>query len=312
MTLRNALEGDLSTKYKEGDTEYDMRIILAKANREKPDEVKNIIIINRLGQQIKLGDVADIYFGTGPSSIARKDRSRVITIMTNLDETRPVGELMAEVQENVKKLNLPPDIDIYYAGATEDMENMFSDMMLAITFAILFIYMIMVSLFESFIHPFTIMFSLPVALFGALTALMLTGNNLNIFSMIGILLSMGLVTKNAILLVDYTNTLRTRGMTMKEALLEAGPIRLRPIVMTSATMVFGMLPLALALGSGSEFRAGLAVTVIGALISSTFLTLLLIPVIYTIMDGYREKFPALFRRVKIFKFFRSETQEASN
>jgi len=306
FTLRNAFEGDVSTKYKEGDTEYDMRIILAKYNRENPEDVKNIIIINRFGQQVKLGDIADIYRGRGPTSIARKDRSRVITIMTNLDDTRPVGEIMAEIDGKIKKMNLPKDVEIYYAGATEDMQNMFTDMMLAITFAILFVYMIMVSLFESFIHPFTIMFSLPVALFGALTALMVTGYYLNIFSMIGILLSMGLVTKNAILLVDYTNTLRARGLSIRDALLEAGPIRLRPIIMTTATMVFGMLPLAIGIGSGGEFRSGMAVVVIGALISSTLLTLVLVPVIYTIMEGYRQKFPALFKRVNIFKFFKQK------
>jgi hydrophobic/amphiphilic exporter-1 (mainly G- bacteria), HAE1 family len=309
MTLRNALEGDLSTKYKEGDTEYDIRILFAKHNRENPSDVANVTMINKMGQQVKLSEVADIYYGKGPTSIARKDRSRVITIQTNLDNTRPVGELMDEIDQKVKALGLPKDIDIFYAGASEDMNNMFSDMMLAITFAILFVYMIMVSLFESFIHPFTIMFSLPVALFGGLTALMLTGANLNIFTMIGVLLSMGLVTKNAILLVDYTNTLRSRGMSVREALLEAGPIRLRPIVMTSATMVFGMLPLAIGMGSGGEFRTGMAVVVIGALLSSTFLTLILVPVVYTIMDKYKERFPVLFRKINIFGFMKTKKTE---
>jgi hydrophobic/amphiphilic exporter-1 (mainly G- bacteria), HAE1 family len=280
--------------------------MLAKHNRQNPDDVAQVTIKNKDGQQIKLGDIAYIYQGRGPTTIARKDRSRAITISTNIDDTRPVGEIVQEIEGRVKALNLPKDIDVYYAGASEDMNNMFSDMLLAISFAILFVYMIMVSLFESFIHPFTIMFSLPVALFGALTALMLTGQNLNIFSMIGVLMSMGLVVKNAILLIDYTNTLRSRGMGMREALLEAGPIRLRPIIMTSSTMVFGMLPLALAIGSGGEFRAGLAVVVIGALISSTLLTLVLVPVIYTIMEGYKEKFPALFRKISIFKIFRSK------
>jgi HAE1 family hydrophobic/amphiphilic exporter-1 len=162
---------------------------------------------------------------------------------------------------------------------------------------VLFVYIIMVSLFESYIHPFTIMFSLPVALVGALGGLALTGTTLNMFSMIGIIMLMGLVTKNAILLVDFTNTLRARGLAMHEALLEAGKTRLRPIIMTTATMVFGMFPLALALGAGSEMRQGMAVVVIGGLISSTVLTLLLIPVVYTYVDAMRERVPALFRRV---------------
>jgi HAE1 family hydrophobic/amphiphilic exporter-1 len=178
------------------------------------------------------------------------------------------------------------------------MEDMFSDMALALTLAVLFIYIIMVSLFESYIHPFTIMFSLPVALVGALAGLALSGTTLSMFSMIGIIMLMGLVTKNAILLVDYTNTLRERGMEMTEALLEAGKTRLRPIVMTTATMVFGMLPLALALGAGSEMRQGMAIVIISGLISSTLLTLVLVPVIYTYMEGLRARVPALFRRVK--------------
>jgi HAE1 family hydrophobic/amphiphilic exporter-1 len=170
-------------------------------------------------------------------------------------------------------------------------------MSIALSRAVLFVYIIMVSLFESYIHPFTIMFSLPVALVGALGGLALTGTTLNMFSMIGIIMLMGLVTKNAILLVDFTNTLRARGLAMHEALLEAGKTRLRPIIMTTATMVFGMFPLALALGAGSEMRQGMAVVVIGGLISSTVLTLLLIPVVYTYVDAMRERVPALFRRV---------------
>lgn len=141
--------------------------------------------------------------------------------------------------------------------------------------------MIMVALFESYVHPFTIMFSIPVALVGGLGALALTGQTLNMFSMIGVLLSLGLVTKNAILLVDRTNDRRSKGLSMREALLEAGPTRLRPIVMTTMTMVLGLVPLAMALGAGAEVRQSMAVVVIGALISSTLLTLVLVPVVYT-------------------------------
>jgi len=177
------------------------------------------------------------------------------------------------------------------------MRDMMSDMAIALSMAVLFVYIIMVSLFESYIHPFTIMFSLPVALVGALGGLALFGLTLSMFSMIGIIMLMGLVTKNAILLVDFTNTLRARGYAMREALLEAGKTRLRPIIMTTATMVFGMLPLALALGSGSEMRQGMAVVVVSGLISSTLLTLVLVPVMYTFVEGLRSRVPALFKRV---------------
>jgi HAE1 family hydrophobic/amphiphilic exporter-1 len=146
-----------------------------------------------------------------------------------------------------------------------------------------------VALFESYAHPFTIMFSIPVALVGGLGALALTGQTLNMFSMIGILLSLGLVTKNAILLVDRANDQRAKGLSAREAILEAGPTRLRPILMTTLTMVLGMTPLALAIGAGSEIRQSMAIVVIGALISSTLLTLVLVPVIYTYMEGLRAR-----------------------
>jgi len=152
------------------------------------------------------------------------------------------------------------------------------------------VYMILAAQFESFVHPFTIMFSLPVSLIGAMGLLMLTGERINIFSLIGIIMLMGLVTKNAILLVDYTITLRHRGMDRDEALLKAGPVRLRPIIMTTAAMVFGMLPTALKMGEGAESRAPMAIAVIGGLITSTLLTLVVIPVVYTLVDDLENLF----------------------
>ncbi len=309
LTLRNALEGDLSTKYKENDVEYDMRVILSKNNRNNPEDVGSIIIQNRLGQQIKLSEVAQVYYGKGPSQITRKDRTRVITVTANLDDSRPMGEVLDEIRAQTDKLELPGDAQVFYAGTAEDMATMFIDMLMAIMFAVLFVYMIMVSLFESYIYPFVIMFSLPVALFGAFTGLMLTGLNMNMFSMIGVMMSIGLVTKNAILLVDYTNTLRKEGLSVKDALLTAGPVRLRPIVMTTATMIFGMLPLAMAMGSGGEMRSGLAVVVIGALLSSTLLTLVLVPVMYTIMDGIKEKIASWGKKEEKFSLDKFKAAE---
>ena len=160
----------------------------------------------------------------------------------------------------------------------------------AMVIAVVMVYMILASQFESFVHPFTIMFSLPVSLIGAMGALFLTGERVQIFSLIGVIMLMGLVTKNAILLVDYTITLRKRGMTREEALLKAGPVRLRPIVMTTAAMVFGMLPTALKIGEGAESRSPMAIAVIGGLITSTLLTLVVIPVAYTMVDDLENFF----------------------
>jgi len=297
LAVRTALEGDVATKYQEGDTEYDTRVVLNKANRVKTEDVGKITLLNRYGQVVQLSQVANVSYGKGPSEIQRKDRERLVTVASNLSGEIALGQVTAAVEQAVKAEGIPNGIKIFFGGDAENMRDMFSDMSIALTLAILFVYMIMVSLFESYIHPFTIMFSLPVALVGALGALALTGMTLSMFSMIGIIMLMGLVTKNAILLVDFTNTLRGRGMGMREALLEAGKTRLRPIIMTTATMIFGMMPLALALGAGSEMRQSMAVVIIGGLTSSTLLTLVLVPVVYTYVEGLKKKVPALFKQV---------------
>ncbi len=297
MAVRTAIEGDVSTKYTEGDTEYDTRVILKKANRDRARDVAEITLLNHYGQAVQLRQVAAITYGKGPSEIQRKDRERLVTVAANLSGQVSLGQVTAAVEQAINAGGVPPGIRVFYGGDTENMRDMFSDMTIALSLAILFVYIIMVSLFESYIHPFTIMFSLPLALVGALAGLALTGKSLSMFSMIGIIMLMGLVTKNAILLVDFTNTLRARGLEMHEALREAGKTRLRPIIMTTATMVFGMLPLALALGAGSEMRQGMAIVVISGLISSTLLTLVVIPVIYTYVDGLKARLPVLFKRV---------------
>jgi len=289
VALRTALEGDIATKFKDGNTEYDTRVVLAKANRSNPADVEKVTLVNYRGERIFLGQVAEIYYGKGPTMIGRKDRERLITVSSNLNSTVPLGQISAAIQQQAAALDLPPGVTIAYAGDVQNMQDMFRDMMIAISFAILFVYMIMVALFESYAHPFTIMFSIPVALVGGLGALALTGQTLNMFSMIGILLALGLVTKNAILLVDRANEQRAKGLSAREALLEAGPTRLRPIIMTTLTMVLGMMPLALALGAGAEVRQSMAIVVIGALLSSTVLTLLLVPVVYSYMEGLRAR-----------------------
>jgi HAE1 family hydrophobic/amphiphilic exporter-1 len=299
VALRTALEGDIATKFKDGNTEYDTRVVLAKANRSNPNDVEKVTLVNYRGERVFLGQVADIYYGKGPTMIGRKDRERLITVSSNLAGTVPLGQISAAIQKQAAALDLPPGVTISYAGDVQNMQDMFRDMMIAITFAALFVYMIMVALFESYVHPFTIMFSIPVALVGGLGALALTGQTLNMFSMIGVLLSMGLVTKNAILLVDRTNEQRAKGLSARDALLEAGPTRLRPIIMTTLTMVLGMMPLALALGAGSEIRQSMAIVVIGALISSTLLTLVLVPVIYSYMEGLRARLSSWFGRRKV-------------
>lgn len=289
LALRNAINGAEITRFRTGEVEVDIRSILSPRYRSNPSLLRDVEIKNHAGQAVKLGDVARIERTSGPSSITRKDRERLITLSSNV-----VGRSLGEVQKDFEKLlegYQPPQGVTYFAfGDVENMQTMMSDMIKAILLSILFVYMILVTLYESYIHPFVVMFSVPVALIGAFVGLAVSGNSLSMFSMIGILILMGLVTKNGILLVDVTNQLREQGKSQRDALLEAGPMRLRPILMTTMTMVVGLLPLALALGEGSEMRSGMGIVIIGGLISSLLLTLVLVPVMYSILDGFSRKY----------------------
>jgi HAE1 family hydrophobic/amphiphilic exporter-1 len=288
MALRNAVNGDVVTKFRAGDVDVDVRSILSPRYRTDPSLVTQIEIKNHIGQMVKLADVARVERTSGPSTISHKDRERVITVTSNI-AGRSLGEVQGALDKAMAKYKPPTGVTFSAAGDVQNMRDMMSDMMKAIFLSILFVYMILVSLYESYIHPFVVMFSVPVAIVGAFISLALTGNSLSMFSMIGILILVGLVTKNGILLVDFTNLLRGRGLTQREALLTAGPLRLRPILMTTATMVLGMMPLALSLGEASGMRAGMGVVIVGGLLSSLLLTLILVPVMYTFLDRFSRK-----------------------
>ncbi len=233
-----------------------------------------------------LSEVATVYPGTGPSSIRRRDLVREVRVSANTDG-RPLQELSNDINAAAAKLRMPPGYDVVAGGDTEELEIMFRNMFQALMLAVIFIYLILASQFGSFTHPLAIMLSLPLSLVGVAVMLYFTRDTLNIMSMIGLIMLMGLVTKNAILLVDFTNQARREGMSRHQALLQAGTTRLRPIVMTTLAMIFGMLPLAFAIGAGAEMRAPMARAVIGGLITSTLLSLLVVPVVYTFLDDFR-------------------------
>jgi len=237
------------------------------------------------GVPVYLADVADLSFDVGPTKIERKNRQRKVSVTADVARGYTLGRLQMALKEKLASVPLG-NTRLYWSGEAEDMKDSSGDMGSALLLAVLLVYMLMAALFESFFNPLVIMASLPMALIGALLALWMTGETLSIISMIGIIMLMGLVTKNAILLIDYTHTLRERGLSRNEAVLEAGPTRLRPILMTTMAMIFGMLPTALKLGRGSEMRAPMAIAVIGGLIVSTLLTLLMVPVTYTLMDDF--------------------------
>jgi HAE1 family hydrophobic/amphiphilic exporter-1 len=279
-TIRSLIAGDKITELKDGLDIYDVTIRL-------PDQIKtgfaalsNLKVRAMTGQLVDLASVVRVTPSEGPSQIERQARQRQITVLSNL-EGITLGQARQIVDTTVPRV-VPAHLTTDYVGMAEVMQESFGYMITALFLAVIFVYMLLAAQFNSFVHPFTIMLSLPLSVVGAFGGLFLAGMTLNIFSMIGVIMLMGLVTKNAILLVDYTNTLRARGMSVMDALLEAGPVRLRPILMTTAAMIFGMLPVALAISEGGEARAPMAVTVMGGLVTSMVLTLVVVPVVYSL------------------------------
>jgi hydrophobic/amphiphilic exporter-1 (mainly G- bacteria), HAE1 family len=244
---------------------------------------------------IPIGSIARYELSTTPSEIGRMDLSRQVVVSGNLDGLA-LGTAVAKVREAVGALGLPPGYRAVISGENEAMEESFRYMREALVLAIVFVYLILAAQFESFVDPLSIMLSLPLSIVGMAAMLFITGDTINIMSLIGLIMLMGLVTKNAILLIDFSKVLRSRGLDRTQAVIEAGRTRLRPIIMTTSAMVFGMLPLALGLGSGGEMRAPMARAVIGGLITSTMLTLVVVPIVYTLLDdlaawarGHRRK-----------------------
>ncbi|MCB0834247.1 MAG: efflux RND transporter permease subunit [Bacteroidetes bacterium] len=293
-TLRVALEGDADSKFRQGDDEFDLRIALDEADRSKTDYLNHIVFINGDKQQVELQQFATLVRSTGATKLQRRDRNNAVTVFSQA-VGKPSGSIGAEFEAKLAKDPLPNGLSVAYAGDLKNQKDSFGSLGLALIAGILFVYMVMVALYDSYVYPLVVLFSIPVAMVGALLALALMMKTLSIFSILGIIMLVGLVGKNAILLVDRTNQVRAEmGMTTYDALIEAGKSRLRPILMTTLTMIFGMLPIALSTSSGSEWKTGLAWALVGGLTSSMFLTLLLVPVVYMKIDTWKERFPRLF------------------
>ena len=234
---------------------------------------------------VPLGQVAEIRLSGAPNEIRRLNLERVATIEGNYQE-RALTDVARDVQTRLARLQLPPGYRFDFGGEQKDFLETVGYILESLTLAIVFIYLILASQFGSILQPLAIMLSLPLSLIGVMLGLMITRGTFNIMSMIGVIMLMGLVAKNAILLIDFANQARAGGADRRQALIDAGELRLRPIVMTTLAMIFGMLPTALALGAGSEFRAPMAHAVIGGLITSTVLTLVVVPVVYTYLDDF--------------------------
>jgi HAE1 family hydrophobic/amphiphilic exporter-1 len=289
-TVGSLVGGQAVSTYEDEDGDaVDVRVRLPVELRQDPSQVERLrLAVDRGGESpslVPLGELVTYEMSNTPSEINRQDLTRQVVISANLDGL-PLGEAMGKVKAIASRMKLPPGYRIVFSGEGEDMVESFGYMAEALLLAVIFVYLILAAQFESFIDPLAIMLSLPLSIVGMAGMLFVTGDTINIMSLIGLIMLMGLVTKNAILLVDYAKVLRARGMGRTEAVITAGRTRLRPIMMTTLAMIFGMLPLALALGAGAEMRAPMARAVIGGLITSTFLTLLVVPVVYTILDDF--------------------------
>ncbi len=298
--VRTSIEGNDDIKYREFGEEYDIRVRLKRKDRKEPEDVKNLYVGDKDGKPVYIKNIAKVITLPAPNKINRKDKQRLITITAVLQEGYPLGNVKSAIEARIaKELTVPAGISITFGGEGKRMMESFQYMIEALLLAVILVYLVMCGLFESYLNPFIIMFALPQAIVGGLLALFITGKTLTIFSMIGIIMLMGLVGKNAILLIDYTNTLRSRGMERDTAIKEAGPTRLRPILMTTMAMIFGMLPVALGLGSGSEMRQPMSIALIGGLSLSTLLTLLVIPVLYAQFDDLMNFFKKHNKIIKI-------------
>lgn len=289
VALQNSFSGNDKSQFKESGNEYDILIRLDEFDRNNINSVKNLPFTNTDGQTFVLSQFATVSETMGESTLQRSNRLGSITVESNV-VGRPSGTVTQEIKTKVEAIKIPEGINVEYLGDAKNQGDAFGSLGLALLTAILLVYLIMVALYENAVYPFVVLFSIPVALVGALLALALSMETLNIFSIIGVIMLLGLVSKNAILIVDFTNHLKAEGKNVKEALVEAGKERLRPILMTTLAMILGMLPIALASGSGSEIKNGMAWVIIGGLTSSMILTLFVVPAMYLIIERLLERF----------------------
>lgn len=287
-TVHDALLGRVASIYQEKGKQIDIRIRLEEEDRNSIEEVKNILISSSTGLQISLKEIAEVTVDSGPKGIDRKNQQRVVNVSANISD-RFLGKVIQDAQQQLDKLALPEDYRYEFVGENREMQESFTELALALVLSILLVYMIIAAQFESLLMPLAVMFSVPFSLIGVILALLLTDKSLNVLSFIGIIMLVGIVVNNSIVLIDYINKLRQRGMERKEAIILGGKTRLRPILMTMFTTVLALVPMALGVGEGSELRAPMAITIIGGLTSSTFLSLIIVPIFYTFLDDLSQK-----------------------
>jgi HAE1 family hydrophobic/amphiphilic exporter-1 len=287
--LKNAYAGNDDAKYRVGTNEYDIKVKFDDFDKHSVENVKNITFINATGQLIKLSQFADVVQGSGPSVLERKDRRTSVTVKSNVLGITS-GVVADEIKKDLAAHPLPAGIDLRWSGDVERQGDSFGAMGMAIAAAILLMYLVMVVLYNNFVYPFVVLFSIPVAFIGVFLALAFTKSSMSIFTILGMIMLLGLVAKNAILIVDFANHRKEHGDSTWSALIEAGKERLRPILMTTLAMVIGMLPIALSTAAGSEWKSGLAWVIIGGLSSSLCLTVFVVPMVYYCVDRAGDRY----------------------
>ena len=298
-TIRTAFNGNQDAKFTDQGEDYDINIILDAFDRKRVSDIEKLTVMNKKGQTIPFRQFVTIAEKPGPALRERTNRARSVTFKSQVIG-RPAGSVGSELQQVLSKTSLPENVTYFFGGQTKrTIEGVFT-MITAFAISIILVYVVLVALYDSYYYPFVVLFSIPLAIVGALLALALAKQSLSIFSILGLIMLVGLVGKNAILVVDFTNNLREKGLELKEALIEATKLRFRPILMTNITMVIGLMPIALAQGAGSEWKNGLAWALIGGLSSSMFLTLIIVPVIYYLVVRGLEKMGVQWgRKVKV-------------
>ncbi|WP_418360051.1 efflux RND transporter permease subunit [Sphingobacterium detergens] len=288
MTMQTAFSGNTDNKYRAGDNEYDINIRYTESGRASIENVRDLKFINNKGASISLEQFATVSYGSGPTLLERRDKSPAVSIQGQAIG-RPMGTVAQEWQAQFEKLPRKPGIVFIWGGNMENQTEGFGTLGIALLASIILVYLVMVALYDSFITPFVVLFSIPLSFIGALLFLALGNQTLNIFTILGIIMLIGLVAKNAIMLVDFANHRKEAGDSTHDALVAANHARLRPILMTTIAMVFGMIPIAIATGDGADMNRGLAIVIIGGLLSSLFLTLVVVPVVYSIFDRFGNK-----------------------
>ncbi len=295
--MATAFSGNTDAKFQEGSYEYDINVVYDEFNRRNMEDVANLTFVNSSGKQVKLAQFANIGYSNASTKLERYDRSSSITIQSYV-LGRASGDVGDEIKQKIENTDFPPQVSIHYAGDMEMSDDAFGTLGFALITAIFLVYLIMVALYESYLYPFVVLFTIPLAIIGAIVSLALAKSTIGIFSMIGMIMLIGLVAKNAILVVDFTNHLKKQRYRVTRALLTATRIRLRPVLMTTVAMIIGLLPIALASGAASEWKNGIAWVLIGGLTSSMLLTLVLVPVVFLLFENTKLKVAPLLQKRK--------------